>query len=109
MDQDAEARKLERELERAKRLAASATDQTTSHRLWTLVEELRLKLKRFLVATVSRTASLGAALQTIEITDPLEARRCRYAQYRGHKSRLLLNGIAVTGIVRAVMEDKSST
>jgi hypothetical protein len=48
-------------------------------------------------------------MQTIEITDPLEARRCRYAQYRGHKSRLVLNGVAVTGIVRAVMEDKSST
>ena len=47
-------------------------------------------------------------MQTIEITDPLEARRCRYAQYRGDKSRLMLNGFPVTGIVHAVMENKSS-
>jgi len=47
-------------------------------------------------------------MQTIEITDPLEARRCRYAQYRGQKARLILNGTPVTGMVRAVKEDKSS-
>jgi DUF2934 family protein len=50
VDQEVEAHKLERELERAKRLANSVTDQTTSHRLWSFVEELRLKLKRFLAA-----------------------------------------------------------
>jgi hypothetical protein len=48
-------------------------------------------------------------LQTIEITNPLEARRCRYAQYRGQKARLILNGVPVTGMIRAVKEDKSST
>jgi hypothetical protein len=47
-------------------------------------------------------------MQTIEITDPIEARRCRYAQYRGEKARLMLNGMAVTGMVRSVMEVKSS-
>jgi hypothetical protein len=48
-------------------------------------------------------------MQTIEITNPLEARRCRYAQYRGQKARLILNGVPVTGMIRAVKEDKSST
>jgi hypothetical protein len=47
-------------------------------------------------------------MQTIEITDPIEARRCRYAQYRGEKARLMLNGMPVTGMVRSVMEVKSS-
>jgi len=27
-------------------------------------------------------------MQTIEITDPVEARRCRYAQYRGEKGNI---------------------
>jgi hypothetical protein len=48
-------------------------------------------------------------MQTIEITDPLEARRCRYAQFRGEKATLILNGLPVTGMVRSVKEDKSST
>jgi hypothetical protein len=47
-------------------------------------------------------------MQTIEITDPIEARRCRYAQYRGEKARLMLNGMPVMGMVRSVMEVKSS-
>lgn len=46
---------------------------------------------------------------TIEITNPIEARRCRYAQYRGQKARLMLNGLPVTGMVCAVKEDRSST
>jgi hypothetical protein len=48
-------------------------------------------------------------MQTIEITDPIEARRCRYAQYRGEKATLMLNGLSVTGMVRSVREDKSGT
>ena len=48
-------------------------------------------------------------MQTIEITNPLEARRCRFAQYRGLKARLILNGEPVTGMIRAVKEDNSST
>jgi hypothetical protein len=47
-------------------------------------------------------------MQTIEITSPIEARRCRYAQYRGEKATVLLNGLPVTGMVRSVKEDKSS-
>jgi hypothetical protein len=58
--------------------------------------------------TVSRTATIGDVMQIIEITDPLEARRCRYAQYRGEKATVMLNGLPVTGMVRSVMEVKSS-
>jgi hypothetical protein len=47
-------------------------------------------------------------MQTIEITDPIEARRCRYAQYRGQKATVVLKGLPVTGMVRSVMEVKSS-
>jgi hypothetical protein len=46
---------------------------------------------------------------TIEITDPIEVRRCRHALYRGEKARLMLNGVPVTGIVCAVQEDRLST
>jgi hypothetical protein len=45
---------------------------------------------------------------TIEITNPTEVRRCRYALYRGEKARLMLNGVPVTGMVHAVQEDRSS-
>jgi hypothetical protein len=48
-------------------------------------------------------------MQNIEITDPIEARRCRYAQYRGEKARVMLNGLPVTGMARSVKEDKSTT
>jgi hypothetical protein len=48
-------------------------------------------------------------MQTIEITNPIEARRCRYAQYWGEKATLMLNGLPVTGMVRSVREDTSST
>ena len=47
-------------------------------------------------------------MQTIEITDPIEARRCRYAQYRGEKTTLALNGLPVTGLVRSIKEVESS-
>ena len=49
------------------------------------------------------------AVQTIETAELTEARRCRFAQYRGQKARLILNGVPVTGMIRAVKEDKSST
>jgi hypothetical protein len=48
-------------------------------------------------------------MQTVEITNPIEARRCRYAQYRGEKATLMLNGLPVTGMVRSVREDTTST
>jgi hypothetical protein len=47
-------------------------------------------------------------MQTIEITDPKEARRCRYAQFRGEKATVMLNGLRITGMVRSVKEHKSS-
>jgi hypothetical protein len=47
-------------------------------------------------------------MQTIEITDRIEAQRCRRAQYRGEKATVMLNGLPVTGMVRSVMEVKSS-
>ena len=47
-------------------------------------------------------------MQNIEITDPVEARRVRYAQYRSEKATVMLNGLRVTGMVRSVMEVKSS-
>ena len=48
-------------------------------------------------------------MQTIEITSPLEARRCRFAQYRGLKARFILNGEPVTGMIIAVKEDEFCT
>jgi hypothetical protein len=47
-------------------------------------------------------------MQAIDITDPIEARRCRFAQFRGQKATVMLNGLPVTGMVRSVMEVKSS-
>jgi hypothetical protein len=47
-------------------------------------------------------------MQAIDITDPVEARRCRYAQYRGEKATVMLHGLPVTGMIRSVMEVKSS-
>jgi hypothetical protein len=47
--------------------------------------------------------------KTIEIIDPVEARRCRYAQYRGEKATLMLRGSPITGMVRSVREDRPST
>jgi hypothetical protein len=47
-------------------------------------------------------------MQPIDITGPIEARRCRYAQYRGQKATVMVNGMPVTGTVCSVMEVKSS-
>jgi hypothetical protein len=48
-------------------------------------------------------------LHTIETTDLKEARRFRFAQYRGERVMLSLNGMPLTGMVRPVTEDRSST
>jgi hypothetical protein len=45
---------------------------------------------------------------TFETTDSKVARRCRYDQHRGQKTTLTLEGSLVTGLVRSVMEVKSS-
>jgi hypothetical protein len=54
MDQNEDPRELEREIERARRLAASVTDQTTYQRLWAFVEELRWRLQRRLAVRRSK-------------------------------------------------------
>jgi hypothetical protein len=46
MDQNEDPHKLELEIERANRLAASVTDHTTYERLKAFIEELRQRLKR---------------------------------------------------------------
>jgi hypothetical protein len=45
-------------------------------------------------------------MQNIEISDPLVARRVRYAQYRGEKTTLILNGLRARN--GSFMEVKSS-
>ncbi|ABD90222.1 hypothetical protein [Rhodopseudomonas palustris] len=45
---------------------------------------------------------------TLETTDLKEARRSRIAQFSGRSATLSLGGKSVTGLVRAVREDKSS-
>jgi len=54
MDPNEDPGELEREIERAKRLASSVTDRTTSQRLWGFVEELRQKLQKRLAARRSK-------------------------------------------------------
>ena len=46
-------------------------------------------------------------MQTLETTDVKEARRSRIAQFSGRAATLKVGGSSVTGIVRAVKEDKS--
>jgi hypothetical protein len=47
-------------------------------------------------------------MTTFETTDPKLARRCRYAQHRGNRATLTVKGSAVTGLIRSVMEVRSS-
>jgi hypothetical protein len=47
-------------------------------------------------------------MQQFEITDPIEARRSRYAQYRGMSATVALNGLPVTGMFCSVREHQSS-
>jgi hypothetical protein len=54
MEHIEDPRELERELERAKRLAAGITDQTTYQRLRAFVEELRQRLQQRLAARRSK-------------------------------------------------------
>ena len=46
-------------------------------------------------------------MQTIETSERVEVRRCRYAQFRGVPATLQLGGITIRGMVRSVMELKS--
>jgi hypothetical protein len=47
-------------------------------------------------------------MQTFDTTDPKVARRCRYDQHRRQKTTVTVEGSLVTGLVRSVMEVKSS-
>jgi hypothetical protein len=47
-------------------------------------------------------------MQTFETTDAKVAIRCRYDQHRGKKTTLTVAGSLVTGLVRSVMEVRSS-
>jgi hypothetical protein len=51
---------------------------------------------------------LVKAMQSIEITDPKEARRARLAQFQGHRATLTLMGAKVTGMVQSVKEVATS-
>jgi hypothetical protein len=46
-------------------------------------------------------------MQQIETNDPIEARRSRYAQYRGEVATLTFGPATVRGMVRSVKEDSS--
>jgi len=46
-------------------------------------------------------------VQTVETSSPVEARRCRHAQYSGQAAELSLNGSRFFGMVRSVQEDRS--
>ena len=48
-------------------------------------------------------------MHTAVITDPIEARRCRIAQYRGRPAEVSLNGSSFFGMVQSVFEDQSSS
>jgi hypothetical protein len=52
---------------------------------------------------------LVKAMQSIEIADPKVARRARFAQLRGEKVTLNFKGSTVTGLVRSVKADATST
>jgi hypothetical protein len=56
-----------------------------------------------------RGANADNIVHTIETTDPSEARRCRYAQFGGRPTTVNVLGSAVTGLVRSVQEDRSTT
>jgi hypothetical protein len=46
-------------------------------------------------------------VQLFQTNDPIEARTCRRAQFSGFAKQLTLNGVAVSGLVHSVMEDKA--
>jgi hypothetical protein len=48
-------------------------------------------------------------MQSIQTTDPKEARRARLAQFQSHKATLTVMGPTVRGLARSVKEDTTST
>ena len=49
------------------------------------------------------------AIQTIETSDPNEAKRCRFAQFYGRIESVTSDEMSVTGLVRSVKEDRSAS
>jgi hypothetical protein len=47
-------------------------------------------------------------MRTFETANAKVARRCRYDQHRGQRTTVTVEGSPVTGLVRSVMEVKSS-
>lgn len=43
-------------------------------------------------------------MHVIQVTDPVEARRARFAQYSGAHKTFVLNGQIVSGLVQSVAE-----
>ena len=60
------------------------------------------------VASCGSRTRLADTMQQIETFDPVEARRSRYAQYRGQVTKLTFGLSTVKGMVRSVREDSSS-
>ena len=60
------------------------------------------------VASCGSRTRLADTMQQIETFDPAEARRSRYAQYRGQVTKLTFGLSTVKGMVRSVREDNSS-
>ena len=52
---------------------------------------------------------LAGYVQQIQTNDPTEARRSRYAQYRGQVATLTFGLATVRGMVQSVREDNSCT
>ncbi len=50
------------------------------------------------------TAFLGERMQAIETSDPIEAKRARFAQYRGGIVQFSMMGMTLNGIVQSVVE-----
>ncbi len=54
-------------------------------------------------------SGLAGYVQQIETKDPIEARRSRYAQYRGLVATLTFGSATVRGMVQSVKQDSTCT
>ena len=46
-------------------------------------------------------------MQLFQTSDPIEARACRHAQFSGYAKELMLNGVAISGLVYSVTKDNA--
>jgi hypothetical protein len=76
------------------------------------LDALAARPKSASVATAARALLLVLAMKTreqhFETADPVEAQRCRRAQYSGRGTALALSGTTVFGLVRSVKEEPGS-